>query len=145
MWSITGYFKNFEKSGNLSTGACPIRSLISENALTTAVLYENFVPFKHLVIGAISAEIANESSIERRQTVETFDFRQILGGWPILDSVHLSGINLNTLFRNYKTKKLSSCYHKWALVWINIELFSSQNPQYLIDMAQMIMHTSAKN
>ena len=49
------------------------------------------------------AETTNKSPIEYSQTMKASDFKKILGRWPLLDSLHLCRISLNTLIRNYKT------------------------------------------
>jgi len=103
MRSIQTTSKNLEKSGNLSTGVCPIFSLIFLNALAAAALHENFSFFQALSDwGHYCAETANKSLIERGQTVKASNFRNILGHWPLLDSQHLCGISLNILIKNYE-------------------------------------------
>jgi hypothetical protein len=95
--------KILEKSGNLSTGVCPIFSLIFVNALAAAALHKNFFFFQALDDwGHYYAETANKSLIECGQTVKASNFRNIMGHWPLLDSLHLCGISLNILIRNYE-------------------------------------------
>ena len=120
--------KILEKSDNLSTSACPIHFLISENALAIAALHRIFFFFQVLSDwGHYSAETANKSSVEHSQTMEASDLGKILGHWPVLDSLYLCRISLNTLIKNYKTQKLDIFLHEQAFVPINIKLFSSQN------------------
>ena len=71
-------------------------------------------------------EFPNEASIKVSKSKEGVYLFNILGDWPVMDSIEFCGVHHHLAFFNNKAKVFDLCFAKFAFRWFEVEVSFSE-------------------
>ena len=99
-----------------------------EGLLSSIIPNEGLVFLEEFVQGLGKfGEFLNEASIKVSKSKERAYLFDILGDWPVTDSIEFYGVHHHLAFFNNKAKIFNLCFAKFAFRWFVVEVSFSDS------------------